>query len=256
MKLTVLGCAGSYPSAESAASCYLLEAEGFRVVLDLGNGAMTPLQKYLYSQQLTLFDIDAVAISHMHADHYFDLGPLYVARHYDRNRPAHSPPLPLYTPQDGLAQLIQAYGSSESTQITSEYSPRTWQEQQQIGPFTVTARLTNHTTPNYSLKFHYGNKTLVYSGDTDACTELTALAQGADLFLCEAGFMAGQDDHLTGIHLNGVSAGQTAQQAQVRRLVLTHIPQWHNPQQVLSDAATYYTGPIELAKPFAQYQIV
>nr|MBA2717467.1 MBL fold metallo-hydrolase [Propionibacteriales bacterium] len=71
MKLTVVGCSGSLPGPESAASCYLLEApyEGrtFRLLLDLGSGALGPLQRYA-----DLAAIDAVALSHLHADHCLD----------------------------------------------------------------------------------------------------------------------------------------------------------------------------------------
>ena len=44
MKLTVVGCAGSFPSASSTGSCYLVEHDGHRIVLDLGNGALGALQ--------------------------------------------------------------------------------------------------------------------------------------------------------------------------------------------------------------------
>ena len=40
MRLTMVGCSGSMPGPNSAASCYLLEADGFRLVVDLGNGAV------------------------------------------------------------------------------------------------------------------------------------------------------------------------------------------------------------------------
>ena len=45
MRLTMVGCSGSIPGPHSAASCYLLEADGFRLVVDLGNGAVGALQR-------------------------------------------------------------------------------------------------------------------------------------------------------------------------------------------------------------------
>src|ERR1700753_2345112 len=77
MRLTVVGCSGSVPSAHSAASCYLLEAEGFRLVVDLGSGGLGALQRYVTTSQ-----IDAVALSHLHADHFIDMCSLWVARKY------------------------------------------------------------------------------------------------------------------------------------------------------------------------------
>ena len=75
MRLTVVGCAGSFPGPDSPASCYLLEADGFRLVIDFGNGSLGALQKYT-----SLFDIDAVCLSHLHADHCVDLYSYSVAR--------------------------------------------------------------------------------------------------------------------------------------------------------------------------------
>ena len=82
MRVTVVGCAGSFPGPDSPASCYLLEAEGFRLVIDMGNGALGVLQRYA-----GLFGIDAICLSHLHADHCIDLGAYWVARQYAAGRP-------------------------------------------------------------------------------------------------------------------------------------------------------------------------
>src|SRR2546425_798448 len=82
MRLTVIGCAGSFPGPDSPASCYLLEAEGFRLLLDLGNGALGVLQRFA-----GLFSIDAICLSHLHADHCVDLGSYWVARQYTPDGP-------------------------------------------------------------------------------------------------------------------------------------------------------------------------
>ena len=77
MKLTVVGCSGSFPGPESAASCYLLEHDGYAMLLDLGNGAIGPFANYI-----NIDDINAVLLSHLHIDHCADIGPLYVSRRY------------------------------------------------------------------------------------------------------------------------------------------------------------------------------
>src|SRR5580698_10882582 len=82
MRLTIIGCSGSFPGPESPASSYLLEAEGFRLVLDLGNGALGVLQRHA-----SLYDIDAVALSHLHADHCLDMCGYWVARRYGPGGP-------------------------------------------------------------------------------------------------------------------------------------------------------------------------
>ncbi|MGH3405816.1 MAG: MBL fold metallo-hydrolase, partial [Streptosporangiaceae bacterium] len=89
MQLTIVGCAGSFPGPDSAASCYLIEADGFRLVMDLGSGGLGPLQRYC-----GLDEVDAVCLSHLHGDHCLDMCGYSVARTYhpDGRRPR----LPVY----------------------------------------------------------------------------------------------------------------------------------------------------------------
>ena len=101
MRLTVVGCSGSFPGPESAASCYLLEADGFRLVIDMGNGSLGALQRYA-----PLFGVDAVALSHLHADHCVDLYSYSVARTYAPAGP--QPPIPVYGPA-GTARADQPH---------------------------------------------------------------------------------------------------------------------------------------------------
>ena len=98
MRLTVVGCAGSFPGPDSPASCYLLEADGFRLVIDFGNGSLGALQRYT-----RLFGIDAVRLSHLHADHCVDLYSYSIARTYSPAGP--QPPIPVYGPA-GTAERI------------------------------------------------------------------------------------------------------------------------------------------------------
>jgi ribonuclease BN (tRNA processing enzyme) len=81
MRVTIVGCSGSFPGPQSPASCYLVQAEHegrtWSMVLDLGSGALGPLQRYLDPTTL-----DAVVLSHLHADHFLDLCGLYVMQRY------------------------------------------------------------------------------------------------------------------------------------------------------------------------------
>ena len=92
MRLTIVGCAGSYPGPESAASCYVVEHDGFRLLIDLGSGALGPLQRHVDLRQ-----VDAVLLSHLHADHCFDLAGFYVVSKYHPEGTL--PTIPVYAPQ-------------------------------------------------------------------------------------------------------------------------------------------------------------
>src|SRR5690625_2860565 len=74
MKLTVIGYWGGYPAKDEASSTYILEKDGFILLLDLGSGGLTKLQKYY-----DVTEIDALLLSHYHADHVADVGVLQHA---------------------------------------------------------------------------------------------------------------------------------------------------------------------------------
>ena len=76
---------------------------------------------------------------------------------------------------------------------------------------------------------------LVYTGDTGPTPVLAELARGADLLLSEAAFLTGPDNP-PDLHLTGAQAAEVAEAAGVGVLVLTHIPPWHDPEQVRAEA--------------------
>src|SRR6202000_164690 len=103
MRLTGLGCAGSFPGPESACSAYLIEADGFRLMLDFGTGSLSALQRYA-----SLASVDAVLLSHLHCDHMLDACSYVVVRRYAPDGPY--PRLPLYGPTGVQDRMIAAYG--------------------------------------------------------------------------------------------------------------------------------------------------
>jgi len=248
MDLTVVGCSGSFPSADSPCSCYLVEADGFRVVIDLGNGALGALQKYC-----GLYDVDAVLLSHLHADHCIDLCAYWVARNY---RPEGCPdPLPVYGPSGTAERLARAYDMPEQPGMKGVFDFRVLTPGAfELGPFRVTADRVAHPVEAYGFRLEHGGRSLAYSGDTGPCRELSALARGADLFLCEASFVLGRDD-VRDLHLNGREAGECAAAAGVGLLSLTHLPPWTDTERNLADARTAFAGPVEAAEPGAVYRL-
>jgi ribonuclease BN (tRNA processing enzyme) len=95
---------------------------------------------------------------------------------------------------------------------------------------------------------------LVYSGDTGPCEQLVTAARGADLLLCEASFLDGEDNP-PDLHLTGREAGEHATAAGVRRLILTHVPAWHDAATVHAQAHAVFDGELGMAEPGASYQV-
>ena len=239
MRLTVVGCSGSVPSPRSPASCYLLEAEGFRLVVDLGSGALGPLQGYVAAHQ-----VDAVALSHLHADHFIDMCSLWVARNWSSEGTL--PRLPVYGPADAARRVSLA---NDDPDVSGVYDFITLAPgRRQIGPFTVTVAHVAHPVETFAYRFEYGGRALVYSGDTGLCPALTELARSADVLLCEAGFPE-LPDLPPDLHLCGSQAGQHAAAAGAGRLVLTHMDPDEDPAQNLAAAQDAFPGPVTLAAP-------
>ncbi|TDD43871.1 MBL fold metallo-hydrolase [Nonomuraea terrae] len=249
MKVTIVGCSGSYPGPDSPASCYLLEADGFRLVLDLGSGSLGALQRHT-----SLYDVDAVCLSHLHADHCLDMCAYHVARTYGPQAPY--PTLPVYAPADAPSRLGAAYGMPDEPEMECAFdfvslSPGSFE----VGPFTVTAGLVNHPVEAYGFRVSHGGRSVAYSGDTGESAELVKLAAGVDLLLCEASFVE-RPGLPADLHLTGRQAAQHAAKAGVGRLVLTHLVPWNDQKTVLEEASGGgYSGPLELARSGAVYEL-
>jgi ribonuclease BN (tRNA processing enzyme) len=252
VRLTVVGCSGSFPGPDSAASCYLIEAEDadrtWRIVLDLGSGALGPLQ-----QLVDPHEIDAVVISHLHPDHFMDLCGLYVARRY---HPSGTVPAPLlvYGPAHTADRVLEAYGPDAADELPKIYDvhPLTDGGTVFVGPVAITTQLVEHPVTAYGMRIEHEGTVIAYSGDTDSCRSLVELARNADLLLAEASFQEDRDEP-RGIHLTGRRAGEAACEAGARRLVLTHLPVWTDVDVVVAEAKQVYPGPVEAATAGASY---
>ena len=265
MKLTIVGCSGSFPGPQSPASCYLLSAEQggrtWRILLDLGNGSLGALQRYM-----DLREIDAVLLSHLHPDHCMDLCGLHVAVHWDPSGWG-MPRIPVWGPAATADRMASAYGLDPDPGMHEDFDFQPWQERTPItvGPFTVTPyRVLHPIEEAYALRVEVTETdgrgvatrhVLTYSGDTDTCDGLVDAARDADMFLCEAAFHEGRDDSISGVHLTGKRAGAVAHQASARRLLLTHLPVWNDANVAISEARQSYDGSLAVAVAGVSYTV-
>lgn len=256
MRLTVIGCSGSFAGPSSPASCYLVQADDgagrtWSLVLDLGSGALGSLQRHL-----DLADLDAVVLSHLHPDHCVDLCGLYVTRKYRPSGPF-ADRLPVHGPAGTARRMALMYDGLADDGMSGEFDfrPVTDGRPFAVGPLTVTPTRVNHPIEAYGFRVEAGGALLVYTGDTDSDPALGRLLAGADLALMDSAFIDGRDE-TPGIHLSGSRAARAAVEAGgVRRLLLTHIPPWNDPEVCRAQAAAVWPGEVEVARADATYDL-
>ncbi len=224
--------------------------------MDCGPGTAGQIALHVPPHQL-----DAVAISHFHPDHYFDLVALYYLLKFGQRR---SDRLPVYIPPGGRAFLDQ-FGRVisdhehmlEDIFELREYTPTA---QTSIANVTFEFHPVQHYIPSYAMRVTTGEGTVVtFSSDVAPCPQLEIPARDADLFLCESAMLdASQDekDPSRRGHMTAAEAGAAAAAAHAKRLLITHYRSGpdHDVHH-LASAGRAFSGPIELAKPGATYSI-
>lgn len=243
MRLTVVGCAGSYPNRDSPASCYVVEHEGGRLVLDMGNGSLGALHAHL--DPLAADAVTAVLLSHCHVDHCVDVASLFVARHY--YGPSELPRIVVVGPTDTAQRLAGIYGMTDPSMLDSALDIRVHEPVRTVGPFTIRSSPADHSVEAYCLRVEAGGRSLTYSGDTGPTPALAALAQNTNLALFEASYVG--ESKAAGLHMSAADAGRIASDAQAESLVLTHLLAGNDVSRTLSEAAAIFSGPIHAARP-------
>lgn len=239
--MTVLGSAGSHPAAGRMCSGYLVEADGVALLLDAGNGSTANLQK-----SFALRDLDAVVVSHRHLDHCVDLIGAFYVLNFD---PTFQDRLPLYAAAEVYATLATLLSGDSPMRFDAVFSdhPVGHEDRQQVGPMALSFARSVHPPPTVSTRIEVDGRSLVYSGDTAGGDDLVRIARNADVFLCESTWAGDPDDHPPGVHLTAGQAAEVARDAEVDRLVLTHIAGGTDRDRVLSEASAVFDGRIDLA---------
>ncbi|MCW3813802.1 MBL fold metallo-hydrolase [Micromonospora sp. DR5-3] len=238
MRLTVLGGCGAWPEAGQACSGYLVEHDGFRLLLDLGYATFPRLL-----QQVTADQVDAVFISHGHPDHCADLNPLLRARALRDDPPA---PLPVYA-LPGALDAVLALDRPGMLDAAYDLHEFTAGSQFDIGPFRAETRLLPHWVPNAGIRLTGGGRVLAYTGDTGPSPDVVELARDADLLLAEATHVDQVPADSLGYLSSARGVGRQAAEAGAGRLILTHLWPGTDPAAARAAAGDGYAGEIGVA---------
>lgn len=254
MRLTVLGASPWVQNPGGACSGYLVEAAGTKLLLDCGSGVVGRLQRHC-----KLSDVDAVIVSHLHADHCFDLVPYYYGLRYGPDGPSENRPA-LYLPPDNaetLGLLAGFYSDAGLDFFDDALRVETYPTDGsiRIGDVAVRFRPVQHYVPTYGMRIESAGCVLVYSADTGPCVALEDLAGSADLLVCEASFVTrdvAPDDQG---HMAAGEAGTIAAKAGVERLVLTHFLRGPDDERRRQEAEAAFGGEVLLAEEGRTYKV-
>ncbi|HZN77233.1 MAG TPA: MBL fold metallo-hydrolase [Micromonosporaceae bacterium] len=235
MRLTVLGGCGAWPEANGACSGYLVEHDGFRLLVDVGYATVPRLLGHIAADE-----VDAVFVSHGHPDHCADLNPLLRARAL-RDDPL--PALPVYALPRALDAVLalDRPGMLDPAYVLREFTAGS---QLTIGPFEAETRLLPHFMPNAGIRLRVDGRSIVYTGDTGPTPDVVELARGADLLLAEATHV---DDVPRDFLTNAGQAGRQAATAGVGHLLLTHLWPGTDHDVARAAAGAHYSGPLGVA---------
>lgn len=235
-RLVVLGASAARPTSEQGCSGYLLEWDGVRIVLDLGYGTVQQLLTHVPDGA-----VDAVVITHEHPDHCVDLHALFRVRHYSYPQAAR---LPLFCPTGVLDRLS---GLEPDVDLGAVFEHRPLPGRYDIGPFRLIAEPLPHYVPTVGVRLEGSGFVLGYATDTGPHVTLVDLGRDADLYIVDAtdrpGELAATERNL----LTALEAGDWAQCAGAKRLLLTHLWPGTDPEESARRAQRTFTGPIQVA---------
>lgn len=248
MRLTVLGSGTAIPVPDRFPAGYLVDHNERRLMIDCGPGTLRRLAQASVSPA----QLDAVLLTHFHTDHCSDLAALLFALHSPQL--GKRPPLTIYG-APGLKRLV-----AKLTEAWPWLAPQSYELHLiELAPakfaahgYEITAIPIRHTAQSLGYRIDANGATIALSGDADTCEELVELARDADVFVCDC---AAPDEHKLDGHLTPSLAGDYAQRANARHLVLTHFYPACDGHDLHAQARAKFAGQITLAEDLMEIPI-
>jgi ribonuclease BN (tRNA processing enzyme) len=263
MRITVLGKSPAWQDAGGACSGYLLEEGGITLLLECGNGVFAKLREHV-----DYTDVDAVLVTHLHADHFIDLVPYsYALLLTPRQQPVpvaghpgtDDPARPRLIAPPGSVQffrnVVGCWGDEELIEQAFRIEEFGRDSAIQVGPLTATFTEVPHfvLTHAVNLTSEAGGR-LTFGADCRPCEELVGAARGTDLLLVEATLPRPERTGIRG-HLTPGEAGEHARRAGAKRVVLTHISDELDAEWAREQGSEAFGAPVDVARAGDVYEV-
>ena len=247
LSITVLGCSGTWASADSACSGYLVSDATSNIWVDCGPGTLTALQRHCRIE-----DLDALVVTHEHPDHCLELPIVRNAIVHGR---LDTRDIPLYAPRGVFALLEKLVGSRG---LTPAFVPKMVGDGSvaRVGGIRMAFSRTDHPVETLAMRFDDeagGSGAIGYSSDTGPGWSVKALGPGLDVAVVEATFLHEDVGEAEAVHRTAKQTGDDAKAAAVGRLVVTHVPPTGDGEAHRAEAEAAFGGTTILATPHERY---
>jgi ribonuclease BN (tRNA processing enzyme) len=262
VRITVLGKSPSWQDAAGACSGYLVQEGDFKLLLDCGNGVFSKLRRIC-----DYVDVDAIVISHLHADHFLDLVPFSYALSYaPRQQPVpvagwpgtdHPARPDLFVPTGGtdvFRRVVGCWGNEDLIEKAFALHEYAAVDELSVGPLRIRFCAVPHYLATNAVELSSNGSRFTFSADCSPNEELVQFAAGTDVLMIEATLPRPERTGIRG-HLTPGEAGEHGRLAGARRLVLTHYSDEIDPEWARLEAVKSYGGPVELAEEGAVYTV-
>lgn len=251
LSLTVLGGSAAWPNPGQGCSAYLVTDGTTNVLLDCGPNTLLELRKHVDYTAL-----DAIVISHCHADHILDLVPYRYGLAYGPTRSNRK--IPVWLPPGGRDRMEMLGGAFdgqgephrsfwEPAFDLSEFDPPSGLT---INRLRITFAATQHYIPCFAMRVETpDNRSVFYSSDSGSVQPLLNLVEGVEVVVAEATLERHDHPEEKRGHMTPEEAGKLARAASAHTLIVTHL--WsERPDDIVSrTAAEHFDGRILIAKP-------